>query len=115
MALPLQSGGGVIAWLLENPEVGWVVVILYLMWEIRGPRGKIAELTHMIKSITTVVRGLARVHDNIDTQQVDEYLVENGMEPSDFIEGDNPSDIEEARVDHIMDDDGEGSKSSDDD
>jgi len=85
--LILQSGGsgGLIGWLLANPEIGWVAVILYLMWEIRGPWGKINELMKLIKSVITVVRGLARVHEDVDTQTVDEYLVENGMEPGDFI------------------------------
>jgi len=87
--LILQSGGGggIFGWLLSNPEVGWVAVILYLMWEIRGPWGKIKELMDLIKSVTTVVRGLARVHDDVDTEAVDDYLVENGMEPGDFIKG----------------------------
>jgi len=84
--LLLQTeGGGIIGWFLNNPEIGWVGVILYLMWEIRGPYGKINELMQMIKSVITVVRGLARVHDEVDTDVVDEYLVENGMEPGDFI------------------------------
>lgn len=88
--LILQSGGtgGLFSWLLSNPEVGWVAVILYLMWEIRGPWGKIKELMDLIKSVTTVVRGLARVHDDVDTEAVDDYLVENGMEPGDFIDKD---------------------------
>mgnify|MGYP006266881253 CR=1 FL=1 len=88
--LILQSGGGgLIGWLLANPEIGWVAVILYLMWEIRGPWGKINELMKLIKSVITVVRGLARVHDDVDTETVDDYLVENGMEPGDFIRKDD--------------------------
>jgi hypothetical protein len=55
------------------------------VWEIRGPRGKINELTSLIKSSITVIRALARVHEEVDTNQVDEYLVENGAEPGDFI------------------------------
>ena len=78
--------GGIVSWLLENPEVGWVVVVLYLMWEIRGPKGQIARLVHQLEAIVVVVRALARVHDDIDTKEVDEYLTNNGNEPSDFIE-----------------------------
>lgn len=87
--IPLQTE--MLPWLLENPEVGWVAVILYLMWEIRGPRGKIAELTKLLENVTVVVRGLARAQNNdedVDIQSIDEYLAENGQEPSDFIDRD---------------------------
>lgn len=67
---------------------GWALTLLYLIYEIRGPRGKIKELTGLLKNTIIVVRGLARVHEEVDTEKVDEYLVENGMEPSDFINRD---------------------------
>lgn len=79
----------IVVWLLENPEVGWVVVILYLMWEIRGPKGAIHDLSKNIVNVVTVVRALARVHNDIETQEVDDYLTENGMEPADFIDNDD--------------------------
>lgn len=75
-------------WVLENPEIGWVGVFLYLLWEIRGPRGRINELFDWIKSVSIVVRALAQVHDEIDTEKVDDYLTRNGTEPNDFIEDD---------------------------
>lgn len=108
--LILQSGGGgggLIGWLLANPEVGWVAVILYLMWEIRGPWGKINELMKLIKSVTTVVRGLARVHDEVDTEAVDDYLVENGMEPGDFIMDERVQMDDEADPNRFIHDDRE--------
>lgn len=77
-----------IEWLLENPQVGWVGVILYLMWEIRGPKGKIKELTDSLHQITVVVRGLARANDDVDTEKVDDLLADNGTEPGDVIETD---------------------------
>jgi len=92
-----------IPWLLENPEVGWVAVILYLMWEIRGPKGKIKDLSERIEGIVVVVRALADVHDGIKTEKVDDYLVKNGSEPSDFIRGEKgrstPEDLEELTED----------------
>jgi len=75
----------IVPWLIENPEIGWVASLLYLMWEIRGPKGKINDLAERIEGVVVVVRALAQVHDDIDTERVDEYLTRNGNEPSDFI------------------------------
>lgn len=85
----MALGETIITWILSNPQIGWVGVILYLMWEIRGPRGKINHLYDRIEGIVNVVRALARVHQDIDTQMVDEQLVENGAEPGDFIDQDS--------------------------
>ena len=74
-----------IAWVITHPEVGWVLAIGYLIFEIRTPWGKIQELMQMIKNVVTVVRAMARTDSNIDTDGVDEYLLENGVEPADFI------------------------------
>ena len=76
----------IIAWMLDNPEVGWVITIAYLMWEIRGPKGAISELKKSIDASIVVIRALARTHDSVDEERVDNYLVQNGSEPSDFIE-----------------------------
>lgn len=77
----------VLEWLLNNPEIGWVGVFLYIFWEIRGPNGKVKEITESIRSITVVVRALARANTKIDTKEVDSYLTdENGSEPGDFID-----------------------------
>lgn len=79
----------VVEWVLDNPDLGWVVVALYLMWEIRGPKGKIASIKHDIRSVTIVVRALARVHQDIETDKVDDFLAEeNDSEPIDFLDFD---------------------------
>ncbi len=80
--------GEAIKWALANPDLGWIIVVVYLGWELRGKRGTIAKTNKMILSAITVIRALARVHEEIDTEQVDDYLLENGTEPSDFIEDD---------------------------
>jgi len=81
--------GEAIKWALANPDLGWIIVVVYLGWELRGKRGTIAKTNKMILSAITVIRALARVHDDIDTQQVDDYLLENGTEPNDFIKEDD--------------------------
>lgn len=83
---------GIIGWMLDNPEAGWVVTILYLAWEIRGPKGAIHQLRRSLDSSIIVIRALARSHNDIDTEMVDGYLVENGHEPSDFIKEDEMED-----------------------
>jgi len=74
------------AWVVQNPEVGWVVVVIYLVIEIRSPKGKINNHAKRIESVVIVVRALGQVHEDIDTQKVDAYLTKNGSEPNDFIE-----------------------------
>lgn len=77
-------------WFLNNPEVGWLGVFLYLFWEIRGPKGKLREITDSIRSITIVVRALARANDDVNTDEVDQFLVDdNGNEPGDFLDHDH--------------------------
>jgi hypothetical protein len=78
--------GEAIKWALANPDLGWIIVVVYLGWELRGKRGTIAKTNKMILSAITVIRALARVHDEIDTERVDDYLLENGTEPNDFID-----------------------------
>lgn len=82
----LEFAFDITTWAIANPELGWIIVGLYLIFEIRTRYGRIAELYGMILSIITVVRALARVHDEVDTEKVDEYLLENGTEPGDFIQ-----------------------------
>lgn len=84
--------GETIKWAVANPELGWIIVVVYLAWELRGKRGTIANTNKMILSSITVIRALSRVHDEIDTEKVDEYLLENGTEPTDFIEDGNDDD-----------------------
>lgn len=69
-----------------KPEYGWVVILLYLWVEIRSPWGRIESLLTDIGKVITVVRALARVHDDeIAVEKVDRYLVADGREPGDFI------------------------------
>lgn len=86
-----------VEWVLDNPDVGWIVLILYLMWEIRGPKGAIHDLKVQIEKSGTIIRALARVHDDIETEQVDEYL--NGTkEPNDFIHSENSEEESEKLI-----------------
>lgn len=75
-----------ISWMLSNPEIGWAAVLLYLMWEIRGPRGRVKEIMSALNSLTVVVRALARASNKVDTKEVDTFLTDNGNEPSDFLD-----------------------------
>lgn len=70
----------------QYPEVGWVLVILYLAYELRGKRGRIYSLDKKITSAIVVIRALSRADDDIDEDEVADYLVENGMEPDDFLQ-----------------------------
>ena len=83
MVLQIEA---LIGWLLENPEVGWIVTIAYLAWEIRGPKGKIKQIQSSIQSTIVVIRAVARANNEIDAEEVDSYLIdENGSEPGDFL------------------------------
>ena len=87
--------GEVIEWAVANPELGWIIVVIYLGWELRGKHGTIAKTNKMILSAITVIRALARVHEDIDTEAVDDYLLENGTEPQSFIEDDDDDEGED--------------------
>ena len=82
--------------LLRYPELGWVIVLIYLYIELRSSHGKLQRVDERIVAVTTVVRALSRVHDDIETGMVDEYLVENGQEPKDFL---GPDDGRREKVD----------------
>ena len=84
--------GEAIEWAIANPDLGWIIVVIYLGWELRGKRGTIAKTNKMILSAITVIRALARVHEDIDTEAVDDYLLENGTEPQSFIEDEDDDD-----------------------
>lgn len=103
-----MAAAAIVGWLLENPEVGWVVTIGYLVWEIRGPKGAIKELKCSIQSSIVVIRALARTQDEIETSKVDDYLTQNGSEPSDFIDMSPGPDGEDED-----NDDGEGATPAD--
>lgn len=74
-----------IQWTLGHPELGWVVLGVWLLFEFRSERGRIASLNSKLTSAIIVIRALARKEGAIDEEKVDDYLVENGMEPEDFL------------------------------
>lgn len=74
-----------VGWILNNPNIGWLFVLAYLMWEIRGKHGRIAVLIKEIDKLTVVIRGVARANERVDDDRVDEFL-EGSEEPSDFLE-----------------------------
>lgn len=88
---------------VSTPELGWIFLFGWLFFELHHKRGRIAQLDKKITGSVIVIRALARKEQAIDEQQVDEYLVENGMEPSDFF-------VEkggEARPQHFVEDSAE--------
>lgn len=85
-----------IKWGMNNPELGWIVVGIYLMVELRSRHGVVSNMNKMVLSVITVIRALARVHDDIDTEEVDDYLLENGTQPDDFID-----DVEEDQDEEV--------------
>lgn len=76
-----------IEFVFNYPELGWVLVMAYLAYELRGKRGRVHNLDKKLTSSIIVIRALARTDDEMKEEAVDEYLVENGMEPTDFIAG----------------------------
>lgn len=91
-------------WGIKYPELGWILVLAYLFIELRSKYGKIYDLRHMLLSAITVIRALARVQEDINTEAVDEYLLENGTEPDDFIADPDEEDIQ-SDMDIFSDDD----------
>ena len=75
----------VVEWIVDNPETGWILVLAYLIWEIRGRKGRIQGVVEMVRSNTVVVRAIARTNEDIDTEAADEYLSTDEIEPGDFI------------------------------
>jgi len=105
----------VIEFIFDYPELGWMLVMMYLAYELRGKRGRIYNLDKKLTSAIIVVRALARTYDDMDEQAVDEYLVENGMEPGDFIEGEQREEEVKRQGDGgILRSDGKGRFSVDD-
>lgn len=52
---------------------------------IHGVEEDVLETKRLLVSTITVIRAVVRTNDEVDTKSVDEYLVENGVEPEDFI------------------------------
>lgn len=79
---------------------GALGLVAYWIYETR--RGRIAKLyadvsetKGYVKAQAVITRAMARTDNSIDSDLVDEYLAENGIEPGDFILADRrdpPSD-----------------------
>jgi len=102
MAIPVQIG-----WLLEalGPQWGWLLPLAWVMWQIYAPkffdretltssfyneleRTKKLQTAHMMVS-----RAMARVLDDdldtsINSEQVDDYLADNGVTVEHFLDED---------------------------
>lgn len=78
-----------------------VLAFAWILYQVYSPKwlpdtkfqkalGNIEEQiqdTHsLLVSSVTVLRAVVRTNEDVDTGRVDEYLVENGVEPDDFIE-----------------------------
>jgi hypothetical protein len=89
-------------------EVGIIgLFMLWVMYQVYSPgwmpktklqkiagdiESEVRETKHLLVSTITVLRAVVRTNDEVDTERVDDYLVENGVEPDDFIrERDLPS------------------------
>lgn len=82
-------------------DVGFVgFFILWVLYQVYSPgfmpdtkfqrvkndiQADIAETKHMLLSAITVLRAVVRTNEEIDTEEVDAYLTENGVEPDHFI------------------------------
>lgn len=82
-------------------EVGIVgLFILWVLYQVYSPgwmpntrfqqvaeniESEVRETKHLLVSTITVLRAVVRTNEEVDTDKVDEYLVENGVEPDDFI------------------------------
>lgn len=79
-----------VSYAFNNPETGWIIVLIYLAYELRGKRGKIRSLELKVNNAIIVIQALSRQGaESIDENVVDEYLIENGITPDDFIKEDN--------------------------
>lgn len=93
---------GLVGYLISHPEWGWALVLtfgleqLFAPWETQTKKlllkveKRIQELEQAQVAQMTVIRALARVEEDIDTQEVDDYLESNGVSPDDFINDDGP-------------------------
>lgn len=76
--------GVILEFVLEHPELGWILLFGWLFLELRTPYGRFFQLDKKITGAIIVIRALAKKDDLINEEAVDDYLVENGMEPEDF-------------------------------
>lgn len=98
---PMQSiPWGVFQWAIEHPELGWVLLLIWLAVELRTRYGIIYQLDQKITGSIIVIRALAQHEEAIDEDKVDAYLAENGMAPQDFFrDGDEPGEDRGMRSD----------------
>lgn len=55
---------------------------------------EVRETKQLLVSTITVLRAVVRTNKDVDTVSVDEYLVENGVSPDDFLVGEDlPTDM----------------------
>lgn len=94
---------GVFQWVVEHPELGWVLLFLWLLFELRSDRGRIYQLDKKITGSIIVIRALARSERAIDEDKVDEYLVDNGMEPEDFFKRGETNSVQKMVEDDVDD------------
>lgn len=82
-------------------EVGIVgLFVLWALYQVYSPawlpdtklqkalgsiESEVRETKRLLISTITVLRAVVRTNDEVDSDKVDEYLVENGVEPDDFI------------------------------
>jgi len=89
--------------LLRFASSQWGVFTMFFLWvlyQVYSPswlpdtklqkmvgevRDEVVETKHMLVSTITVLRAVVRTNDDVSTEKVDEYLVENGVQPDDFI------------------------------
>lgn len=83
--------GELLKWGLNHPEIGWIFLFLWLLFELRSDRGRIYQLDKKITGAIIVIRALAQQEQAINEDKVDEYLVDNGMKPEDFFRADEPT------------------------
>jgi hypothetical protein len=83
-------------------EVGIVgLFILWALYQVYSPEwmpntrtqqvienieSEVRQTKNMLISTITVLRAVVRTNGEVDTGKVDRYLVENGVEPDDFIQ-----------------------------
>lgn len=82
-------------------EVGVVsLFVVWVLYQVYSPdwlpetkfqaalgniESEVKETKQLLVSTITVLRAVVRTNEEVDTDKVDEYLVENGVEPDDFI------------------------------
>jgi hypothetical protein len=88
-------------------QYGWLLVLCWLIYQVYAPkmgittrlsalitevkealddlRGRIRNIEQRQENHIQVTRAQARIHPEMDEEEVDEYLVENGIDPDDFI------------------------------